>query len=186
MRWASTRSRHDGSSTDTQADTKTEVLVRVPPTIVSRHEEDAVLKEVELSRYRCANCILETKTKVGSTTSKVPVPRTNPNINESSTTPKSHTHPPHECDGRVCDPEATFAPPTPKSTRKPKPSPGRLRPLSHVQRRPFTEGSDIATVSLYEMYSTQITHVRDVFHPNHTPIHHTNVLTVPMLFIMNR
>jgi hypothetical protein len=34
-----------------------------PPTIVSSRE-DAALKVVVLSRYRYANCILETKTKV--------------------------------------------------------------------------------------------------------------------------
>jgi hypothetical protein len=100
MRWASARSRHDGSPTDTQTDTKNRTLVRAPPTIVSsRQEEDVSLKEVTLTRYRCANCILETKTKVGSTTTKVPVPRTNPNINETPTAPKSHTHPSHEFDG---------------------------------------------------------------------------------------
>jgi hypothetical protein len=69
---------------------KSESLVRAPSTIASSHEEDATLKEVVLSRYRCANFILETKTKVGSTVAKVPVPRTNPNINEAPTSPKSH------------------------------------------------------------------------------------------------
>ena len=49
-----------------------------------------------LTRYRYSTCILETKTKVGSTTAKAPAPRTNPNINETPTTPKSHTHPSHE------------------------------------------------------------------------------------------
>ena len=44
---------------------KTETLVRTPSTIVSRREEDAALKEVVLPKYRCVNCILETKTKVG-------------------------------------------------------------------------------------------------------------------------
>jgi hypothetical protein len=33
---------------------KAEVLVKAPPTIASRREEDAALKEVALSRYRCA------------------------------------------------------------------------------------------------------------------------------------
>jgi hypothetical protein len=84
----------------------------------STSEKFAALKEVALSRYRCANYILETKTKVGSTTAKAPAPHTNPNINESPTTPKSQTHPSHECDGRARDPEATAAPPTPKPTRK--------------------------------------------------------------------
>ena len=91
---------------------KAEALARAPPTIVSSREEDAAMKEVALTRYRCANCILETKTKVGNTAAKTPVPRTNPNINEAPTTPKSRTHPPHECDGRARDPEATAAPPT--------------------------------------------------------------------------
>ena len=96
---------------------KAEALARAPPTIASSREEDAALKEVALPRYRCASCILETKTKVGSTAAKAPVPRTNPNINEAPTAPKSHTHPPHECDGRARDPEATAAPPTFKPTR---------------------------------------------------------------------
>ena len=43
---------------------KTEVLTREPPTILWSREEDAALKEVALPRYRCASCILETKTKV--------------------------------------------------------------------------------------------------------------------------
>ena len=97
---------------------KAEALARAPPTIASRREEDAALKEVALPRYRFANCILETKTKVGSTAAKAPAPRTNPNINEAPTTPKSHTHPPHECDGRALDPETTAAPPTPEPTHK--------------------------------------------------------------------
>jgi hypothetical protein len=46
---------------------KAESLARAPPTITSSREEDGALKEVALSRYRCANCILETKTKVGRT-----------------------------------------------------------------------------------------------------------------------
>jgi hypothetical protein len=40
---------------------KTEALTKAPPTITSSREEDAALKEVTLSRYRCANGILETK-----------------------------------------------------------------------------------------------------------------------------
>ena len=42
---------------------KAETLVRATPTIASSREEDDALKEVSLSRYRCANYILETKTK---------------------------------------------------------------------------------------------------------------------------
>jgi hypothetical protein len=65
---------------------KSEVLARVPPTIASRREEDAALKEVTmLSRYRCASCILETKTTDGSTVVKAPDPRTNPNTKEAQT-----------------------------------------------------------------------------------------------------
>jgi hypothetical protein len=70
---------------------KTESLTRTPTTIVSSREEDASLKEVALTRYRCVSCILETKTKVGSTAAKAPDPRTNPNINESITSPKNVT-----------------------------------------------------------------------------------------------
>jgi hypothetical protein len=64
---------------------KTEVLVKVTPTIASRREEDSALKEVVLQRYRCANGILETRTKDGSTAAKAPAPRTNPNTKEYST-----------------------------------------------------------------------------------------------------
>jgi hypothetical protein len=97
---------------------KTETLDRVSPTIDSCREEDAELRKWSLSRYCSTRCILETKTKVGSTVAKDPVPRTNPNINETTTTPKSPTHPSHECDGRARNPEAMAAPPTPKPTRK--------------------------------------------------------------------
>ncbi len=69
---------------------KTENLVKVPSVIVSRREEDTVLKEVVLSRYRCVNGILATRTKDGSTKAKVPVPRTNPNTQEAPTNP-NHT-----------------------------------------------------------------------------------------------
>ena len=79
---------------------KVEVLAKVPPTIDSSLEEDTVLKEVVLSRYRFTNDILETKTKDENTGAKDPVPRTNPNTKEVSTTPKPHTHPSHEYDGR--------------------------------------------------------------------------------------
>ena len=41
---------------------KAETLARAPPTIASRREEDAALKEVAMPRYRCASCIPETKT----------------------------------------------------------------------------------------------------------------------------
>ena len=97
---------------------KAEAFTRAPPTIVLSREEDAALRKWPKPRYRCARCILETKTKVGSTAAKDPAPRTNPNIDEAPTAPKPHTHPQHECDGRARDPEATAPPPTPKSTHK--------------------------------------------------------------------
>ncbi len=98
---------------------KDEALDRAPPTIASRREEDAALKEVAmLPRYRCASCILETKTTDGSTAAKAPAPRTNPNTKEASTAPKPHTHPPHERDGQAHNPGAMIAPLTPKPTRK--------------------------------------------------------------------
>ncbi len=75
---------------------KAEVLTRVSPTIASCHEEDTALKEVELPRYHASNGILETRTKDGSTTTKAPAPRTNPNTKEALTAPKPHTHPSHE------------------------------------------------------------------------------------------
>jgi hypothetical protein len=69
---------------------KAETLAKAPPTIASRREEDAPLKEVALTRYRCANDILETRTKDGSTAAKAPAPRTNPNTKEAPTAP-NHT-----------------------------------------------------------------------------------------------
>ncbi len=80
---------------------KAEALARAPPTIVSRREEDAALKEVAMfPRYRSASCILETKTTDASTAAKAPAPRTNPNTKEAPTAPKPHTHPSH--DAWVC------------------------------------------------------------------------------------
>ncbi len=73
-----------------------ESLDKASPTIDSRREEDVTMKEVELTRYRCANGFLETKTKDGNTTAKAPDPRTNPNTKETTTSPKPHTHPSHE------------------------------------------------------------------------------------------
>ena len=87
---------------------KTEALTRAFPTIASSRQEDTTMKEVTLHRYRYSNCILETKTK--RLVAKDPDPRTNPNIDESPTTPKSHTHPPHEYDGRALNPEVIFVP----------------------------------------------------------------------------
>jgi hypothetical protein len=62
-----------------------EVLVRVSATIVSRHEEDDVLRKWSLSRYCVVRSILETKTKVGSTEVKVPVLGTNLKMDETPT-----------------------------------------------------------------------------------------------------
>ena len=50
---------------------KVEALVREPPTIASRREEDDALKEVALPRYRCANGILETKVNDGITVATI-------------------------------------------------------------------------------------------------------------------
>ena len=97
---------------------KAKALTMTPPSIDWGDEEDAALRKWRNPRYRCASCILETKTKAGSTAGKAPAPRTNPNINEAPTAPKPHTHPSHECDGQAHDPGATAAPPTPKPTRK--------------------------------------------------------------------
>jgi len=97
---------------------KAEALTRVSPTIASSREEDAALRKWPLSRYRCASCILETKTKVGNTGAKAPDPRTNPNIDEAPTDP-NHTRIHHtNAIGRARDPEAMTAPPTPKPTLK--------------------------------------------------------------------
>ncbi len=74
---------------------KAEALVRESPTIVLRREEDTTPRKWSLPRYCYARCILETKTKVGSTIAKTPVPRTHPNIDEAPTVPKSITHPSH-------------------------------------------------------------------------------------------
>ena len=67
---------------------KAEALARAPPTIASCREEDAALRKWPLPRYCCASCILETKTKVGSTAAKAPALRINPNIDEAPTAPK--------------------------------------------------------------------------------------------------
>ncbi len=92
----------DGRARDPEATTapltpkptrKDEPLVREPPTITSRLKEEVELRKWTLPRYCCTSCILETKTKVGSTVVKDPVPRTNPKIDETPTTPKPHTHP---------------------------------------------------------------------------------------------
>ena len=69
----------------------TEALTRVPSTIASCHEEDVPLRKWPMSRYCYTSWILETKTKVGNTGVKAPVPRINQNIDETPTVPKSHT-----------------------------------------------------------------------------------------------
>jgi hypothetical protein len=74
---------------------KPETLAMAPPTIASRREEDAALKEVAKARLSCANGIFETKTKDGITGAKVPAPRTDPKANESPTAPTPHTRPSH-------------------------------------------------------------------------------------------
>jgi hypothetical protein len=81
----------------------TEALARAPTTIALRHEEDTDLRKCPWPQCCRASCILGTKTKVGSTTVKTPVPRTHPNIDEAPTTPKSHTHLSHECVEMVFD-----------------------------------------------------------------------------------
>jgi hypothetical protein len=70
---------------------KAEALVRTPPTIDSRHEEDVELKKWPKTWLCCENDILETKANDGSTVTKAPAPRTNPKANEVLTTPKPHT-----------------------------------------------------------------------------------------------
>ena len=127
---------------------KDEALDRASPTIASCHKGDVSLKEVTLSRYRCANCILETKTKVGITGTKTPVPRTNPNINETRTTPKSHTHPSHEYDGWTHDPETMVVPLTPKPTRKVKPL-VRTSPTRRRRKIRVINFCDLKFVSFY-------------------------------------
>jgi hypothetical protein len=57
---------------------KAETLVRAPPTVVSRCEEDVALKKWPKPWLCCANGILETKANDGSTAAKAPAPRTNP------------------------------------------------------------------------------------------------------------
>jgi hypothetical protein len=84
-----------------------EALAKAPPTIASRREEDVALKEVALPRYRCANGILETKAKDGSTAAKATAPRTNPKANEASTAPKTPTHPSHPQNPRPSTPSSS-------------------------------------------------------------------------------
>jgi hypothetical protein len=74
---------------------KAEALSWTSPTIAFCREEDAALRKWTCPRYCCASCILETKTKVGSTAAKAPALRTNPKIDEAPTAPKPPTHPSH-------------------------------------------------------------------------------------------
>ncbi len=100
---------------------KAEALVKAPPTIASRHEEDVALKKWPNPWLYCAKDILETKaneTNDGSTAAKAPAPRTNPNTKEAPTAPNPHTHPSHDRDGQVCNPGTMTVPPTPNPTRK--------------------------------------------------------------------
>jgi hypothetical protein len=91
---------------------KAKALVKVSPTIASRHEEDVALKMWQKQWLCCANGILETKANDGNTTTKTPVPRTNPNTKEVSTTPNPHTHPSHERDWQARNPGVMTVPPT--------------------------------------------------------------------------
>jgi hypothetical protein len=78
------------------------------PTIVSRLEEDVTLRKWSFPRYCCASCILETKTKVGSTAAKAPALRTNPKIDEAPTAPKPTTHPSHPQTPRPSTPSSSL------------------------------------------------------------------------------
>jgi hypothetical protein len=70
---------------------KTKALVKEPPTIVSRREEDGALKKWTKSRLCCANDIPETKANDGSTAAKAPDPRTNPRLSPLNLTLTLHT-----------------------------------------------------------------------------------------------
>jgi hypothetical protein len=85
---------------------KAESLVKAPPTNVSCHEEDVALKKWPKSWLSYENGILETKANDGSTGTKVPDPRINPNTKEARTAPKPLTHPSHERDGQARNPGA--------------------------------------------------------------------------------
>jgi hypothetical protein len=84
--------------------------------LVKGHEENVSLKKWPNPWLFSVNGILETKANDGSTTTKAPVPRTNPNTKEAPTAPKPHTHPSHERDGQARNPGAMTVPPTPKPT----------------------------------------------------------------------
>ncbi len=130
-----------------------EVLVRAPPTIASCREEDSELRKWSLSRYCSTSCILETKTKVGTTVAKAPAPRINPNIDETPTTPKSHTH--HHTNTIGERATQWRRPPHRHPNRhvKPNPSSGHRRPLSHVMKRHCVKEVSIVTVLLHELHS---------------------------------
>jgi len=57
---------------------------------------------------RSTSCILETKTKIGSTVVIDPDPRTNSNIDDVSTVPKPHTHPSHPETPRPSTPSSSL------------------------------------------------------------------------------
>ena len=113
-RWASARSRHNGSPTDTQGDTKS----RSPHQGTADHSLTShrrrCAEKWTKTQFFSASRILESKTKVGITVVKAPVPRTNPNTKETPTAPKPHTHPSHENDGRAYDPYTMVVPLTTK------------------------------------------------------------------------
>jgi hypothetical protein len=80
----------DGRAHD--ADT---MVAPLTPKPTHKAESLAKVRKWSLPRYCCASCILETRTKVGSTSAKAPALRTNPKIDEAPTAPKSPTHPSH-------------------------------------------------------------------------------------------
>jgi hypothetical protein len=72
---------------------KDEALAKASPTIASRREENVAQQKWPKPWLCCANGILETKANDGSTATKAPAPRTNPNTKEAPTAPKPHSHP---------------------------------------------------------------------------------------------
>ena len=163
---------------------KAKALTTAPPIIGWGDEEDTALKEVAVTQYRCASCILETTTKAGSTAAKAPAPHTNLSINKAPTAPKPHTHPSHECDGRARNPGAMTAPPTPKPTRKaetlaraPSTSASRHKEdaaLKEVALSRYRCASCILeTKTKVGSTAAKAPAPRTKPHPNHTPTHPT-------------
>jgi hypothetical protein len=148
-----------------------ESLDRVTTTMALCHEEVDVLRKWPLPRYCRANCILETKTKVRSTAAKAPDPRTHPNIDEATTTPKSHTHLSHEWVRRTRDLEAMTAPPTPKPTHQVETLVRESPTIVIVSRREEDVALRQWTLSRYCCVTRQS--MRCQPHPNHPPTHPT-------------